>query len=266
MPSTPRSAAARAIYPVREDNTVVVGDRPLALLRRWMLEVAGRLVARGILADADDAAYLTIEELRGALTGAGGLASALTETIRRRRGEEAWVRANPGPLHLGAQGAMPDISRLPAALRQVNEPILWGVAHEYPPPAELPTDADVLLAGVAASAGVAEGTVRIIRSHQDIGRLQSGDVLVCQVTSPSWAPLFPLATAVVADGGGVLSHAAIAAREHGLPAVLGTGQGTTMLRDGQQIRVDGTRGLVLAVDDTRPSSRPTPTGSSNREQ
>ena len=157
------------------------------------------------------------------------------------------MRANPGPAYLGEQGPMPDISRTPAALRAVNEPILWGVAHEYPPPAERPDDDRVLLAGVAASAGVATGTVRVIRSHTDIDRLQPGDVLVCQVTSPSWAPLFPLATAVVADGGGVLSHAAIAAREHGLPAVLGTGSATSELHDGQAVRVDGTRGLVITA-------------------
>lgn len=77
-------------------------------------------------------------------------------------------------------------------------------------------------------------------------KLMDGDVLVCQITSPAWAPLFPLASAVVADGGGVLSHAAIAAREHGIPAVLGTGAGTSTLSDGQRVRIDGTRGLVFA--------------------
>lgn len=77
-------------------------------------------------------------------------------------------------------------------------------------------------------------------------RLEDGDVLVCQVTSPAWAPLFPLARAIIADGGGVLSHAAIAAREHGIPAVLGTETATSALVDGQRVRVDGTRGLVLA--------------------
>ena len=244
-------AEARAIYPVREDNTIIVGDRPLALLRRWMVEVACRLVERNRLGSTTDAAYLTIAELRRAVEGADRL--QLDDTVRRRRCEEAWVRANPGPAYLGKQGLMPDISRTPAALRSVNEPILWGVAHEYPSPAERPDDDSVLLAGVAASAGVATGTVRIIRSHTDIDRLQLGDVLVCQVTSPSWAPLFPLATAVVADGGGVLSHAAIAAREHGLPAVLGTGSATSELHDGQVVRVDGTRGLVLtAGSEARP--------------
>ena len=236
---------ARAIYPLREDNTIIVGDRPLALLRRWMLEVARRLVDRGDLGSATDAAYLTVDELRRTLTGQ--TEGRLDETIRRRRGEEAWVRANPGPIYLGKRGAMPDISRTPTALREVNEPILWGVGHEYPPPAPTSDDADVLLSGVAASSGAVAGTVRVIRSHHDIDRLQPGDVLVCQITSPSWAPLFPLATAIVADGGGVLSHAAIAAREHCLPAVLGTGSATTTLRDGQVVVVDGTRGLVLTT-------------------
>ena len=210
-----------------------------------MLAVGTRLVARNIVPARDDVAYLTFEELQRAL--AGEETDDLTERIVRRRGEEAWVRAHPGPSHLGEQGAPPDTSRLPRALRQVNEPVLWIIGHEYPPPVETPDDADVLLAGVPASAGVAEGRVRIIRGYEEMDRFQQGDVLVCQVTSPSWAPLFSLAAAVVADGGGALSHAAIASREHGVPAVLGTSSGTTTLRDGQLVRVDGTNGLIHAV-------------------
>jgi pyruvate,water dikinase len=106
----------------------------------------------------------------------------------------------------------------------------------------------VLISGVAASPGIAEGTVRVIRGHDDMHRLTDGDVLVCQVTSPAWAPLFPLACAIVADGGGALSHAAIAAREHGIPAVLGTANATSTLRDGQRIRIDGSKGLVFAAE------------------
>lgn len=153
----------------------------------------------------------------------------------------------PARAYVGEQAAPPDIARLPAALRADNEPILWAVGHEYPAPVEAPTDADVLLAGVAASPGFAEGAVRVVRGHEDMHRLVDGHVLVCQVTSPAWAPLFP-SPAVVADGGGVLSHAAIAAREHGLPAVLGTGNGTGRLQDDQRVRIDGTRGLVLAIE------------------
>ncbi len=243
-------AEARAIYPVREDNTIVVGDRPLALLRRTMLEMGRRLAGRGLIPAAADAAYLFIDELEAAI--AGGPGSDLPDRVVQRRGEEAWVRANPGPAYVGKQAPPPDTSRLPRALRQVNEPILWMVSHEYPPPTPRPADTDVLLAGVAASPGITEGPVRVIRGHADMHLLSDGDVLVCQVTSPAWAPLFPLACAVVADGGGALSHAAIAAREHGIPAVLGTGAATTALQDGQHIRIDGNRGLILATEPTNP--------------
>ena len=236
---------ARSVYPTREDTTVVVGDRPLALLRRWMLEVGARLEARGHLAGASDASFLHIDELDGALSGQP--VADFRSLVARRRGEHAWVRANPGPAYLGKQGAPPDISKLPDPLRRMNEPILWLVGHEYPAPTEMPEGTTAIAAGVPASPGVAEGTVRVIRTHAEMDRLEPGDVLVCQVTSPAWAPLFSLAVAVVADGGGVLSHAAIAAREHGLPAVLGTGNATQTLRDGDRVRVDGTTGLVMPV-------------------
>ncbi len=173
-------ADARDIYPVREDNTIIVGDRPLALLRRTMQEAGRRLAARGDLPAPADAAYLFIAELRAAIDG--DRAADLADRVVRRRGEEAWVRAHPGPAYVGKQAPPPDISRLPTPLRQVNESILWAVSHEYPTPTAPPSDTNVLLAGVAASPGVVEGPVRVIRGHDDMHRLVDGDVLVCQVT------------------------------------------------------------------------------------
>jgi pyruvate,water dikinase len=76
--------------------------------------------------------------------------------------------------------------------------------------------------------------------------MRSGDVLVCPYTNPAWTPLFQRAVAVVVDSGGVGSHAAIVAREYGIPAVMGTGTGTTVLIDGQRVTVDGASGLVTA--------------------
>ncbi|MFV0316595.1 MAG: PEP/pyruvate-binding domain-containing protein [Microthrixaceae bacterium] len=239
-------AKALEVYPVREDNTIILGDRPMGLLRRWMLEVGARLAARDELASPADAAYLSYQELVAALSGND--TGDLVASVLRRRGEEAWTRAHPGPTHIGAQSAPPNISRLPEPLRVVNEPVLWVVGHEYPEAAAESEDPNALLTGVPASAGVAQGTVRVIRSHSEIDRLGEGDVLVCPVTSPAWSPVFPLASAIVADGGGAFSHAAIAARENGLPAVLGTGVATSTLTDGQLVRVDGTRGVVSSVD------------------
>ena len=103
------------------------------------------------------------------------------------------------------------------------------------------------LKGISGSSGVAVGPARIIRSPSEFYKMQKGDVLVCELTDPEWTPLFKLASAVVADTGAALSHAAIVAREFGLPAVLGTGFATQRFSDGQNIRVDGNKGEVCAV-------------------
>jgi phosphoenolpyruvate synthase/pyruvate phosphate dikinase len=95
---------------------------------------------------------------------------------------------------------------------------------------------------------VAEGPVRVIRDGSEFGKLQPGDVLVAPYTNPAWTPLFQRAAAVVVDSGGPMSHAAIAAREYGIPAVMATGNGTARLADGDVVRVDGTRGMVERKD------------------
>ena len=103
------------------------------------------------------------------------------------------------------------------------------------------------LKGISGSSGIAVGPARIIRSPSEFYKMQKGDVLVCELTDPEWTPLFKLASAVVADTGAALSHAAIVAREFGLPAVLGTGFATQRFSDGQNIRVDGDKGEVCAI-------------------
>lgn len=102
----------------------------------------------------------------------------------------------------------------------------------------------MLLSGAAGSPGIATGPARIINGPEEFGRLQPGDVLVTRFTDPAWTPLFGIASAVIADTGGRLAHAAIVAREYGIPAVLGVGSATTTLYNDQRITVDGTRGEV----------------------
>lgn len=104
-------------------------------------------------------------------------------------------------------------------------------------------DGDVLK-GVSGSTGTAIGKVCIIHGPEEFYKMQKGDVLVCQLTDPEWTPLFNLASAVVADTGSSLSHAAIVAREYGIPAVLGVGLATTRFKDGDTIKVDGDKGEV----------------------
>jgi pyruvate,water dikinase len=81
-------------------------------------------------------------------------------------------------------------------------------------------------------------------AEDQFDKIRGGDVVVCPVTSPAWSVVFPSMGALVTDGGGILSHPAIIAREHGIPAVVGTGNATDILKDGQTVTVDGTTGVV----------------------
>lgn len=101
--------------------------------------------------------------------------------------------------------------------------------------------------GVSGSGGMVKGTVCIVKNHAEFHKLQKGDILVCPYTDPEWTPLFKVAKGVVADTGGALSHAAIVAREYGIPAVLGVGNATMQLKDGDIIILDGDQGVVEKV-------------------
>jgi rifampicin phosphotransferase len=114
--------------------------------------------------------------------------------------------------------------------------LLFAVAEPPRSPAEL--------RGVAGSPGRYSGSARIIRDESEFGRLRPGEVLVCPITSPAWSVLFVQAGAVVTDGGSVLAHTAVIAREYGIPAVLATTTATDRLHDGDFITVDGSAGSV----------------------
>jgi pyruvate,water dikinase len=105
------------------------------------------------------------------------------------------------------------------------------------------TGGDVLN-GKGASAGVVRGPARVTLSQEDFGRIQPGDIIVCPSSNPSWVPVFTIAGGLVTNTGGVLSHAAVVAREFGLPAVVGIGDATTRIADGRLVEIDGTAGTV----------------------
>ncbi|MER5321558.1 PEP/pyruvate-binding domain-containing protein [Streptosporangium roseum] len=104
------------------------------------------------------------------------------------------------------------------------------------------------LTGTPGSRGTVTGTARIVRGPGDFARVHPGDILVCPFTDPAWTPLLRIAAGVVTETGGVLSHAAIVAREHAIPAVLGIPNATSMLHDGTVVTIDGTTGTVTATN------------------
>lgn len=239
-------AKALVAYPVREDNNFVTTAAPGALIRKAVLEYGRRLVDRGRLPVLDMAFHLRPAELRAALRDGDDVSAV----VSRRAGERAWAMANPGPAHYGTPPPPPPpLTSLPPEARRANESFLWTVEQIFGPDFLTggPRGDDRVLPGVAASPGAYQGTVRIVHDETDFDRIQAGDVVVCPTTSPVWSLVFPIIGALVTDEGGTLSHPAIIAREHGVPAVVATRVATATLRDGQQVEVDGGAGIVTVL-------------------
>ncbi len=233
-------AFARRAVPTR-DGSVLWGELASGALRAVALEIGRRLVARGSLGRLEDVFHLEPDEIRAARRGESGEART---TVARRRAERAWVLAHPAPAEIGE--LPPPAFRtdaLPEPLRRIHEAIEWRWTTLEPRVPDA-TDPSRMVSGVPGSPGRHTGRVRLVWGENDLGRVEPADVVVCQTTVPAWAPLFGTAGALVTDVGDVLSHPAILAREHGIPAVLSTGVATHRLPEGAIVTVDGTAGLV----------------------
>jgi phosphohistidine swiveling domain-containing protein len=234
-------AFAQRAYGQREDNISWLDNRPCGLLRYCAVEIGNRLSRRGELAHPGDAVFLEEPELRAALIG--GEDDDHRALVARRKAERAWVMAHPGPPSYGKDpGPPPDLSPLPEALRLVNASFINLMDLIVAP--STPQDTGNQLRGLPGSPGRYSGTVRIVREETEFAKLKPGEVLVAPTTSPPWSVLFLNAGAVITDGGGVLSHTAVIAREYGIPAVLATGEATRRLSDGDHVVVDGSSGIV----------------------
>jgi pyruvate,water dikinase len=220
--------------PLTEDHGFYIDYRAMYQIRRVLVEAGRRLVEAGDIGDLDDLFYLTVDEIRSALAGQGG--SDLPQAVSDRRAEmQRWAGFEPPPALGISDGGPP-----PGAL---GRSMAKFFGRDPVPPADEPGE----IRGHAGSAGVARGTARILRSITDAHRLIPGDVLVATTTAPPWTPLFAAAAAVVTDTGGILSHCAVVAREYGIPAVVGCGDATERITDGDELEVDGTTGIVRIV-------------------
>jgi rifampicin phosphotransferase len=237
-------ARARRAYPVREDSEFYTVSAPLGLLRYAVLELGRRLADRGLTAAADDVFMLSMPEARSALVSG----VALHQQVARRETERGWVLAHPGPAYYGTEpGPPPPTSLLPKEARFAMDALQWVMLDRIlaANDSQRRQAAGDRLTGISASVGRYTGPVRVVLDETEFAKVHAGDVLVCPITSPVWSVLFPSIGALVTDTGGVLSHAAIIAREYRLPAVVGTGNATALLKDGQLVTVDGSAGLVM---------------------
>ncbi|MBT5483856.1 MAG: PEP-utilizing protein mobile subunit [Gammaproteobacteria bacterium] len=145
--------------------------------------------------------------------------------------------------------APPAIGPMPDNIEDPALQMLWGITtetlHSWAAPS---VENENEIRGYAASAGCVEGVARVLRGITDFGEINEGEILVCPITHPSWSPLFSKIAAAVSDIGGTMSHMAIVAREYGMPAVVGTGEATKRIKNGQRIRVDGDSGVVTILE------------------
>jgi pyruvate,water dikinase len=219
---------AQTIVPLREDSIAEIG-RGYPVLRQMLLELGRRYASAGMIANADDIFWLKADEVAdaaAALERGGALPERLGAVKRRKAQWQARKQVTPPP-------------QLPAKAKY------FGINVEQMLPGGAGEAEDNELRGVGASPGQATAVARVLHGPEDFDQMQPGDVLVAAITTPAWTPLFAMASAIVTDVGGPLSHGSIVAREYGIPAVLGTGLATRRIRSGQRVTVNGSEGLVI---------------------
>jgi pyruvate,water dikinase len=216
---------AQDCAPKREDCIAEIG-LGYPLLRGVFAEMGRRLTLSGSIGAVDDVYWLEADELEDELAAelgaqwGEGTRPSLASRIEERKAD--WRRARA----LSPPDVVPESSLLARMMRHGGR------------------KAD-LLEGIGASGGRVTATARVLLDPSDFRRMGSGDVIVAVTTTPAWTPLFALASGVVVEIGGPLSHSSIVAREYGIPAVMSVAAATRRIKDGQLITVDGTAGLVI---------------------
>jgi pyruvate,water dikinase len=247
-------ALARTVFPHIEDHNFYIDHWSHTLLWNKVREFGRLLRGHAFLGDLEDVFFLRPDEVRMALedlrmhwsSGGTGVprGPAYWPPIveRRKTIYQALRRWAPPP----ALGPAPEA---------VTEPVMimhWGITtdrvQEW-----LRASGDITdtMSGIAGSPGVVEGIARVILNVEQLAEVQDGEILVAPFTSTSWTPVFGRIAGAVTDAGGVMCHAAIVAREYGLPAVLGTGVATKHIVTGDRVRVDADKGVITILDRAR---------------
>jgi len=218
---------AQSLAEVREDALAEIG-LGYPLIRESLRELGRRLADAGAIRDADDVFCLEKSEIDACVADleAGKPLGSLSGRVEQRQAfleRAAQVTPPPMiPLKKRVMGIKTDVFVAASEADQVGN----------------------TLKGVPSSIGTVTAPARVLRGPEDFDQMRPGDVLVAGATTPAWTPLFAMASAVVTDIGGPLSHGSIVAREYGIPAVMGTGVATKRIRSGEIITVDGTAGTV----------------------
>lgn len=244
---------ARTVFPYVENHLFYVEHWFHSVFWNKMREVAAILMDYGFIEEIEDVWYLTRAEIKEALWD---VVTAWATGVKPR-GPQVWPKEiawRKGVMDKFREWTPPAaVGTAPEVIQEPFTVVLWGVTNESLNAwAEVDAAGDPesvnQLKGFAGSPGVVEGFARVCRTVAEIGQLKEDEILVAPTTSPSWAPAFQKIQAAVTDVGGVMCHAAIVCREYGLPAVVGTGHGTSIIKTGMKIKVDGGTGKVTILE------------------
>ena len=236
---------ARLVYRLRDERGIYSEISAIGLLRLALLELGSRLEHAGRIQEADDVLDAGLDEVRGLSVGAG---TPTASELHQRAIDRLNLTLHGPPRYLGdpphpppsTEGLPPPMARLMSSVGFMINGILGQMG--------LPEGNATTVVGISGAQGTYEGAVRVVRSVDDLLDLEQGDVLVAPTTGEAFNSMLHLVGAIVTDHGSFVSHAAIVAREMGIPAVVGTIDGTRRLAAAKRVRVDGTAGRVTIIE------------------
>jgi phosphohistidine swiveling domain-containing protein len=204
--------------------------------------VGARFAKEGAIDTRDDILFLIPDEVRRAGINPGMF--NLRSLVERRKADwKQWCAQAPAPAFMKEGFTFEDAM---GGLVGSMDPIALKVVVGSMPVVRPELKADLF--GVCGSPGTVEGTVKVVWTEAELSKIVKGDIMVAPTTSPSWTPVFSILGGVIVDRGASLSHAAIVGREYGIPVVMNTFQGTTVLKDGMRIRLDANMGAIYILD------------------
>jgi pyruvate,water dikinase len=240
---------AKTVFPYVENHLFYVEHWFHSIFWNKIRQVAEIMKEHGMINEIDDIFLLRRDEIK---QGLWDVVTAWATGVKPR-GTKVWppeIEWRKGVMQKFREwSAPPAIGTAPEVIQEPFTIVLWGVTNasltDWSAVQDV-SDPDSIteLKGFAGSPGIVEGRARVCRSANEIRDLQEGEILVAPTTSPSWAPAFAKIKACVTDVGGIMSHAAIVCREYGMPAVVGTGHATKIIRTGMMLRIDGSSGIV----------------------
>jgi pyruvate,water dikinase len=223
--AAPLVQALRSLL-MRRDRLNEIKIKAMAACRRWDLALGQQWVSRGWLAKPDDIFWLTFEEIEHALMIEGDAAVGLSSTVQARKDTyQTYIE-----------------TKMPYRLPESQIPLIQLGVGLAP---TAPTD---VLVGLPISPGQTRGTILVLHHPDEFKKIADDIILVTPSTDPAWLPLLHLASGLIVEMGGLLSHGSVIAREYGLPAVANIVNATQLFRTGDTVLVDGSTGIVQILE------------------